>query len=588
MKNLAVYVHYSPTLEIKEYEKFFINFLQKDYDLHIISNSPLSSSSENWLKQNSLSYSKRENRGYDMGAFKDYFVSNRDNLKKYETLLLTNNSFYAPIGAFPAPENLLNGKDFFGWYLHPKIGSMPEHLQSYFLLFGKKAISSGKLATLFSSFSNPNNYDQAVAIETNFTKVLQRLGFSYSFASDYDKVKRLFPNPSILTPDILMDSGVPLIKRKAFNLDYEYFLENSFGNHPKLSIEKAQALGYPITNIYHDLLDYPQSQSFPYVPHFFILDKNSSDFSLKKQKIGLIIFVYFEDLMEQNKQIISAFSELNANILLVSPILTLLEKYEDVLGNVCHYRLMKNRGRNEYAYFVCGKNMLEDNDFTCLLHDKKSSGEVPAIRGYDWNSFCIDNLVGSKHYILNVIEEFEKHPEIGLLFPPPPIFSKWCSIQNTIWQNPNNLRWAKVLYKKLKLSIPFDDYPLVPFGSMFWLRKGALNELIERDLPECFFPKEPLPADGSVLHALERMYSMIAQNAGLFSGWIMNQYSAERYILNLFSLYNASSRLERPGGFSSQSFNSPGIKASARLLSTAVKKRIRREYTKLWKKIQLS
>lgn len=588
MKNLAIYVHYSSRLEIEEYEKFFINFLQQSFEVQFISNSPLSADSDSWLKKKSIPCEKRENCGFDMGAFKDYLLTNKETLKGYETILLTNNSFYAPIGDFPTPDRLLNGKDFFGWYLHPRVGSIPEHLQSYFLLFGKRIISSGKLLSFFSSFSYPRNYDQAVAIETIFTKTLQRLGFTYSFVSDYNKIKGLFPNPSILTPDLLLDSGVPLIKRKAFNLEYDYFLENSYGDHPRKSIEKACALGYPIHNIYKDLLNIPQSQSFPHLPHFYILEADGSEEFSISRKIGLILYVYFEDLVEQNTQIIKNFSEINASILLVSPSQTLLKKYENIWGNVCNYTLMENRGRNEYAYFVCGKSFLEENDFTCLLHDKKSSGETPAIRGFDWNAFCLDNLVASKIYILNVINEFEKHPEIGLLFPPPPVFSKWRFVQNTIWQNPNNLRWAKVLYKKLDLKVPFDEYPLVPFGTMFWLRKDALAALTKRELPDSFFPKEPLPADGSILHALERMYSMIAQNEGFFSGWIMNKSSAERYILNLFTLYNSLGRHGETANFTTQQFNSPGIKVSARLFSTAIQKRLRKEFMKIWKKIQLT
>lgn len=584
MKNLAIYVHYSALAEIKNYERYFLTFLMRDYEVYFISNSALSDSSQKWLIDNSINYKLRDNVGFDLGAFKEFIESETD-WREVDTLLLTNNSFYAPIGDLPKPSELLDNKDFFGWYLHPKTGWIQQHLQSYFLLFGEKLIRSGELQNIFSKFESPRNFDQAIEIETRLTVALNKLGFTFSFTTSFEDMQRLFPNPSMLLPDLLLESGVPLIKRKSLTLAYQYYLENTFGEHPKLALEKAGKLGYPTTYIYEDLLEYPQSQTFPNLPHFFILDKDSSSYKLRDKKIGLILYVYFEDLIEQNKKIIDLFRQIEAKILLVSPITTLLSEYQEIFGEDCEYKTMCNRGRNEYAYFVCGKQILEDCDYTCLLHDKKSQAEQPAIRGFDWNSFCIDNLVPSVAYILNVVNKFEEHPELGLLFPPPPIFSKWRNIHTTVWQNPNNLRWAKVLFKKLNLNVPFDNHPLVPYGAMFWVRKGALSVLTQKDIPDNFFPKEPLPADGSILHALERIYSMIAQSRGYFSGWILNVSSAERYLLNLFELYNSTSLMSGNARESEEQFRAPGIKVSTRMLLRSLRNRLRKEYLKLWKKI---
>ena len=580
MKKLAVFIHFSSSDSLKPYERFFLSSLiNEGYELHIISNSPLSPPSQKWCSEIGASLTLRNNDGFDFGAYTDFF-SARKNLKDIDYLLLANNSFYGPIGKLPSPEVLLKDCDLFGWYLHPRVGRIPAHLQSYFLLFGPNVIKSGELEKYFSRHTSPKTFQDAIDQETELTNYFCQQGFSVRSESNFESTKKLFENPSILLPDVLLENNVPLIKRKAFTQDYSYYLKNSFGSHTEKAFKTALERGYPKDLIYEDLLDKPQSKTFPHLSHLYILSKEeSSPINIKKGEIGLVLFVYFDDLFQQNTQILNTFIALEAQILIVSPKHDLLLRYEKEFQKRCNYQLMENRGRNEYAYFVCGKGILKDAEYTCLLHDKKSSGEVPAVRGQDWNEFCLENLVCSPTYVRNVIEIFRLNEEIGLLFPPPPLFSKWKIIPNTVWQNPNNLRWAQFLYKKFKLTIPFDSHPLVPYGSMFWVRKGALSCLVEKDLPLEWFPKEPLPADGSILHALERMYSMLAQEAGFFSGWIMTNNTAARYILN-FYYYDCI-----PHAGECQFI---GIRESSKLLFQASKRKLKRVAYRLWKKMKLN
>lgn len=57
-----------------------------------------------------------------------------------------------------------------------------------------------------------------------------------------------------------------------------------------------------------------------------------------------------------------------------------------------------------------------------------------------------------------------------------------------------------------------DDYPLVEFpeGAMFWARGGCLKELLTVPLGYDDFPPEPLPADGTLAHAIERTILIFA------------------------------------------------------------------------------
>lgn len=581
MANLAIFVHYSSQLILKNYEKHYLLALSKNYEIIFISNSPLNNDSLDWLNENKIRAILRENNGFDFGAYIDFFNKNNAKLKGYQNILITNNSFYGPIGELPPPEKLLCGADLFGWYLHPQMGGTKMHLQSYFILFGSKIIESGELFKFLSNLPIPEVFEEAIQIETNLTAHFTRLGYKISFKSSYESTGKLFENPSMLLPDVLLNSGVPLIKRKALFLPYEYYLKNSYGNHIENAINIASQKNYPKELIYEDLLDKPQSLTFPHLQHFFILDKVIDKINIAKKNkrtISLILFVYYEELFKQNFTIIETFLSLKAKILIVSSNKDILEIYDHKFKGKVDIELVKNKGRNEYAYFVSGLPYLKSSDYTCFLHDKKSCSETPAIRGFDWNAFCIDNLVPNETYILNLLQKFEEHPEIGLLFPPPPLFSKWKIIPSTVWNNPDNLKLARKLYRQLELTIPFDEYPLVPYGAMFWMRKGALAPITDNPLPESFFPDEPLPPDGSILHALERIYSLIAQEAGYYSGWVLNRQSAERYIINSY-YYDLKRK---------NILTQPGIHESCILLFNALNKKIKLSISKLWKKMKLN
>jgi lipopolysaccharide biosynthesis protein len=54
------------------------------------------------------------------------------------------------------------------------------------------------------------------------------------------------------------------------------------------------------------------------------------------------------------------------------------------------------------------------------------------------------------------------------------------------------------------------DHFLFPMGSMFWGRVDALRPLFDLKLDWDDYPQEPIHHDGTLLHAIERLFGVVA------------------------------------------------------------------------------
>lgn len=103
-------------------------------------------------------------------------------------------------------------------------------------------------------------------------------------------------------------------------------------------------------------------------------------------------------------------------------------------------------------------------------------------------------------------------------------------------------------YEKLSLSVPFDDEPVAPFGTMFWVRGKAFCSVFNHKWKYNDFPEEPLPIDGTILHGMERVYPMTVQNDGYYTSWVATQEYASLYLDNItFTLREINKILYKKG-----------------------------------------
>ena len=185
--------------------------------------------------------------------------------------------------------------------------------------------------------------------------------------------------------------------------------------------------------------------------------------------------------------------------------------------------MVENRGRDVAAFLCDLAPQIREYDYACFMHDKKAIQTKPGSVGASFGYVCNENICKNADYVLNVLTEFEKDPYLGLLCPPFPThgvyFMNMCS--NGWGPNFDN---TKALMKKLGIDRPIsgEKMPIAPFGSVFWFRVKALAPLFDHSWKHEDFPPEPLPQDGTISHAIERIYPFVAQGAGYYPAQAMS------------------------------------------------------------------
>ena len=545
-KRLAFYTLWDKNGNVKDYVVYYLKKLLciADYVVVIV-NGNLSGSGEQRLRELGVDFVVRENKGFDFSAWK-YAIEYKgwNFVLKFDELILCNCSCYGPIFSFNDVFCIMEKRccDFWGLYRHPKIiNTFHEHLQSYFLVINNNLLHSKSFKNYWLKIYEALNWKQAVKQETEFTYYFENLGFSSSSYIDNFKYSSLLENPTVcLAHKLLEDEHFPLVKRKVFSENYRYFIDLTFVSHARDILKYLKyRTKYPIDYIYSDILDTMQGHNIRSILHdTYILDDKKTTIShvtCSKCKIALIVYSYFEDMIDDDlKYILSMPNNSYIFIVVVSEkIKYIWEKKRVFLSNyVFEVRVQKNRGRNESAYWITCRDVIKNYDLICVVHDKKTPAAYPAIKGYNFNIHCWENLLKSKYYVSEVISLFYTEPRLGLLMPPTPYFSDWrrC-IVNMEWGN--NLKIGKELYNRLHLHVPFDEAPDAPWGAMFWFRAKAMLPFYRYNWTVEDFPKEPVPSDGTILHALERMYPMIAQEAGFFSAWILPLSNVGIFIDNM-------------------------------------------------------
>jgi len=163
---------------------------------------------------------------------------------------------------------------------------------------------------------------------------------------------------------------------------------------------------------------------------------------------------------------------------------------------------VENIGRDSGPLFFGLKDTVLEGDYEVIGHfHSKKSFDIKGGMGDRWRTFLMDNLIGDETVARSVLSIFND-PNIGLIFPD----------DMHVVDIGKNKEYADSLCEMLDLPT-IEQTPIFPLGNMFWARVEAVKGLFSLD-PSIVLQKEPLPYDGSYMHALERITPHLVEQRG--------------------------------------------------------------------------
>jgi lipopolysaccharide biosynthesis protein len=545
MKRVAIYFFYDKDGVVDRYVNYFLEDFKQNLDrLIVVCNGKLTPEGREEFSKYTNEIIVRENKGFDVWAYKEGIeYIGWDNLKNYDELIMLNMTIMGPIYSFKEMFDEMDSRkelDFWGitkfhkfpvdpWGLI-KYGYIPEHIQSHFIAVRNPMLTSYEFKQHWEKMRMINTYFESVSYhESIFTKKFNDKGFKSDAYIDSEDLKDFTDHPIIDYPKkIIEEKRCPIFKRRSFFNPYDDFLTRSMGRS-SLELFKyiEENTNYDVNLIWDNILRVENMYDIKNTLH---LNYNlPSNYSLLKdndsKKIGLFFHIYFEDLIEECFNYASNVPEY-VDIFITtdkeSKKIKIENKFSE-LKNKVDIKIIENRGRDVSAFLVPNREEILKYDIACFAHDKKTKQLHPELKGEEFKYKCLENILGNKNFVNNIINLFIENPRLGLLSPPAPNHAEFYGNLGREWGENYDITVEFLKDLKIEINVDKGKAPIAPYGTMFWFRPKAMKKLLEKTWKYEDFPKEPNKIDGTLLHAIERAYPFVVQEAGFYSANVLNE-----------------------------------------------------------------
>ena len=555
VKRLIIYFIYDKDGIVDDYIIYMLNALkQNSSEIVAVFNGTLEDKSKDKLSSVTDNIIERENKGFDVWAYKTAIDQyGWDELVKFDEMIMMNFTIMGPVYPLNEMFECMNAKDLDFWGVTKfhkyengdpfgtiKVGYIPEHIQSHFIAVRNSLIKSEPFQKYWNEMGEINDYRDAVGKhEAMFTKRFAEMGYKWDVYADMGEG---YNNHPILcaTREMIEQKRCPFFKRRSFMQNYDNIISDTYGQSAMEAYNYIDKnTDYDVDMIWQNILRLEnQADIKKNMQLNYILSSMSSNIDtevIKKKKIALVMHCYFEDLTDYCLHYASMMPE-SADIYITvpsEPNKQVVEQAFKKIKNNVQVIVIQNRGRDVSALLVATKKFIMNYDYVCFMHDKKVTQLKPETIGYGFSYKCFENMLGSKYVVLNAIETFEENPRLGMLMPPPPNHGDYYITLGLEWGM--NFENTKKLAKKLGITVPIDEKkePIAPLGTMFWFRPKAMKLLFDKDWEYEDFPPEPNAIDGTLLHAIERIYSYVVQQEGYYPAWALSDKCADIEITNL-------------------------------------------------------
>jgi rhamnosyltransferase len=479
---------------------------------------------------------ERSNIGYDFCSYR-LGIEQSLNSRSFDRLVLANNScFY--------------GRNFNLKSVFAELEKRPEdicgitanaqfspHLQSSFLYFKKSALLTNWFNEFWSLVQPLSSKDQLIfnyeigltstatsrglSCESLFGSPIPRAGEKASFVK---KLIGCFSERSTQSKENPFFEHPSTLYRKFGILKWEFIKKNYRQNSlvwSFLSPEDRTSISAHFTT--------NNSQAHSKFDQRFDTNASANDWlgpiayqksaTEKRPSIGVVLHLFYPELLQEIIEQIALIPEKFDLIVTVTNL-------ETGLFARCMIReklllepivvIVENRGRDVLPFVhLINRGLLENYEIVCKIHSKKS---LYSEKGSQWRQEILTELLGTKSNLISILNEFRTNPKIGIFGP-----SKTYLTQPEYWGA--NRERLQSLAAKLRLTN--GEIQLRFFaGTMFWIRSTILKRIADLKLTPEDFEEECGQQDGTLAHAIERLFLILSEQCG-FHGRTCGQQSTE-------------------------------------------------------------
>lgn len=228
-------------------------------------------------------------------------------------------------------------------------------------------------------------------------------------------------------------------------------------------------------------------------------------------KIAIVVHLFYREMLQE---FIGYFKNIQHPFdlfmtVLVDDVVNIRRLVAEQLPNCRTYEIIKcrNVGRDIGPFEVEIARRLLKYDLICKVHTKRD------ILGTGWRTLILNNLLGSPTVISTIWAQFKNNNKLGMVFPKAPINVQRAISLRGSWAGNYDIAYKFAAKAHLPDIGDKDTEFDFPAGSMFWARPAALGSLLTFDFKYEDFDVS-IGRDGSLAHAIERLFGLIPQLLG--------------------------------------------------------------------------
>lgn len=236
---------------------------------------------------------------------------------------------------------------------------------------------------------------------------------------------------------------------------------------------------------------------------------SSSDYFGDKTVIAVQAHIFYTDLAEEiidelNKIPYKFDCYISTDTNEKAEILMKVFKEASKSENV-YVEVFANRGRDMLPFIIQISKVIENYKYVCHIHSKKTLTNTVGER---WRKYLFNHLFGSKDNIGGIFDIFE-NTNTGIIFPE----TFEGMVPAAVWGS--NFENTKNLLEKLNIDIMLPENNLIfPVGNMFWAKTSAVKQIFENCAGVEDYAVEAGQVDGTIAHAIERLWVYVAEYNG--------------------------------------------------------------------------